>query len=279
MTDFVNFGLMPRAGSTKLLSTLSRHSEVKVLSPSMSATVFKDILVCLDTTLKTSDHEDRKSQFLITGMRKWVRWEKDKIVIDKDRDWSFHLKSLPLLFEEPKSVFLVRDIRGSICSFLKLIEKQGLSAFSGLVPQDWDFYTIADKCDFFLKREETLGKHAAWINAKITSNETFDSDKVLFVRFEDMLIDYDEEVNKVRKFIGITSQPSTESDLKQEEEDNMAAIEFQQPGLHVLKGEGFVSDSDRIDDVIPKEISENIIRRFYSYYEKFYPNLLKEYIL
>jgi sulfotransferase len=120
---------LPRSGSTLLMNILQQNPNI--FTSSTCPTPYL-VNTCKETSTSVSEfismdqdvHTKCLMGFLRGGLNGWFEGLTTKpVVISKSRVWDTYLNILFKLYEKPKFIVIVRDIRDVVCSFEKLLFK------------------------------------------------------------------------------------------------------------------------------------------------------------
>jgi sulfotransferase len=196
---------LPRAGSTMLQNIMAQN-------PDIYATPTSGVLELVygarsnysnSPEFKAQDNELMKKGFMSfcqNGMKGFYEGITDKkYVIDKSRGWGIHYGFLSQIFEEPKVICMVRDLRDIYCSMEKNFRKN----------QDKDM-GIVNHAD--LQGTSTPKRIDIWANSQPVGmaierlTEIFRqgiNEKMLFIRYEDLCLYPEATMLKIYNYLEI----------------------------------------------------------------------------
>lgn len=120
---------LPRSGSTLLMNILQQNPSIYTTgtcpmpymldAANIQANTISEFVAMDQNTVSSGLKE-----FLIHGFEGWFNSLTDKPnVISKSRAWDMHLNTLFRIYDNPKFIVCLRDIRDIICSLEKLLHK------------------------------------------------------------------------------------------------------------------------------------------------------------
>lgn len=126
----INFAIgLPRSGSTLSMNILQQNP---MFYTSSTCPIPTFIEACTLSAVTTSEFvamdQDRSNQALLSftkyGIEGWYSSLTDKpMVFSKNREWLLHLNLIFALYQDPKILVNIRDLRDIICSYEKLMLK------------------------------------------------------------------------------------------------------------------------------------------------------------
>jgi hypothetical protein len=126
----LNFCLgLPRSGSTLLVSILNENPNIYGTGtcpvPYLFASTRQQCVGVSEFISMDMDVLNKSvMSFLRSGTKAWYESQTSKpVVFSKSRVWDNHLDLIFALFENPKIIVTIRDLRGIVCSFEKLYNK------------------------------------------------------------------------------------------------------------------------------------------------------------
>ena len=143
---------LPRTGSTTLTAVLDQN-------PNFYASIVESIVKNMgpQSDFTSTDHKDLKKRFygmLEGAIRGWHETETDNpVIFSKGRPWIMFYDELKTIYPKAKFIFCVRDLRGIILSFEKLLPefpylRFSLPEYQGLTPHR---LSQKDRIEFWLK--------------------------------------------------------------------------------------------------------------------------------
>lgn len=270
---------LPRSGSTLLMNILQQNPTIYTTgtcpmpymldAANIQANSISEF-VAMDQNVVTNGLKE----FLIYGFEGWYNSLTDKQnVISKSRAWDMHLNTLFRIYDNPKFIVCLRDIRDIVCSLEKLLFKNTHITIGSskdplhLMSLDKRIELYCTDSGANLGRPlHILKNHVSeWMNKRPYSFFLF--------RWEDFNENPTKSLSLLYKWLEL---PEYQHDLnnieqsKQTEHDHVyrALVEHQtRPKLEYLKPSW--------PSMLSEKQSEVIINNLHWYYEKYYPELLK----
>ncbi len=277
MTILVPMCGLPRSGSTLLVNLINQHPDVYGSPDSLLSTMLNGIQLSLNDHINASQYNsdicyDLFYNFCREGSISWMNTLTDKkIFLDKNRLWNEIVDVIRNTFPGTKFIVCIRDLRGIYKSFLKIEDKTPMRYKDQYLFGDQDYdYRQTDieevKVDSVFS-EPMVRKNLVMIKELLDCNKL--DDQFLFVRYEDLVVNPEDELSIIYDFIGI---PPFSNDL-----DNIQQIPFHDPiflpyGRHKIKPK-LESSNPWEFNLIPKS-EDKIISENYWYYEEFYPEVV-----
>lgn len=277
MTILVPMCGLPRSGSTLLVNLINQHPDVYGSPDSLLSVMMKGMQSSLDDHVHTSQYDSDISynlfyNFCREGSTSWMNTLTDKkIFLDKSRMWNEIIDITRNTFPETKFIICIRDLRGIYKSILKIEDKTPMSYKDQYLFGDQDYdYRETDieevKIDSVFS-EPMIRKNLIIIKELLDCNKL--DEKFLFVKYEDLIINPENELSNIYNFIGI---PSFKNDL-----DNIQQIPFHDTvflpyGKHKIKSKLKSSNPWEFDLISKSE--DKILAENYWYYEEFYPEIV-----
>jgi sulfotransferase len=194
---------MPRSGSELIQVILSQNP--RVYASSTSPLLEFQYAARGNLTLpevKSQDAKLMENAFIsmCEGMAKsYYEPITDKpIIIDKNRGWSHYYEWVEQWNENPKMICMVRDLRSILASMERIYRKNRHLPDSIDIPAKIQNMTVTQRIDYWLNTQP-IGLALA------RTLDTFQrniNDKILFVRYEDLLKNPQETLNKIYEYLG-----------------------------------------------------------------------------
>lgn len=259
---------LPRAGSTLLQNILGQN-------PNFYVTPTSGVLELLfaargnytnDNAFKAQDSELMKKGWLnfcrhgLNGFFSGIT--NKKYVVDKSRGWGIHYNFLNSFYPNPKIVCMVRDLRCIYTSMEKNFRKHP-EKDSGIVnwaemkgtttPKRIDLWSQSPPIGIALERLKQI------IDEGIDKN-------ILFIRFEDLTNNPQNELNKIYDFFNIEKYNHDFKNIKQitQEDDTVYGV-F---GDHTIRKE-VKPVKESYNTILGKELSQNIVNSYPWFYDYF----------
>ena len=259
---------LPRAGSTLLQNILGQN-------PDFYVTPTSGVLELLfaarsnytnDNAFKAQDTELMKKgwlNFCRQGVEGFFNGITDKkYVVDKSRGWGIHYNFLNSFYPEPKIVCMVRDLRSVYASMEKNFRKNQ-DKDSGIVNwAEMKGTTTAKRVDHWA---QTPPIGIAVERLKQMIDEGIDKN-ILFIRFEDLTSNPENEINKVYDFFGVERYQHDFNNVEQltQEDDTVHGI-F---GDHTIRKE-VKPIPDQYNEYLGEQLSNSIVNTYPWFYEYF----------
>lgn len=283
---FITLCGLPRSGSTLLGNILNQHPDITV-----------ELDSCLSNLIHTvSEHSSKVESeiqhtmdqtkrlyfsFMRSGISSWVNEVcNTKVYIDKCRGWQEDIHLFFNAVPNAKLICLHRDLRGVISSMNRAItsDRLGPVSYESLYGFDdgVDPYNENDlhemKIMNFLN-EEMIKIPLFFMRMCISYEITEHLDKILFVRYEDMIENPRKELRKIYNFIGIDDY---ENNLEHIEQIPYHDAVFSPYGNHTIKSKLIAKKTDYNFPSIKKSTQLKLIKNSIWYYKNFYPEVLEK---
>lgn len=270
---------LPRSGSTLLMNILQQNPLIYTTgtcpmpymleAANIQANSISEF-VAMDQNIVSTGLKE----FLRFGFEGWYQSLTDKpLVISKSRAWDMHLNSLFAIYDNPKFIVCLRDIRDIICSLEKLLFKNTHTLIGSsqdplhLMPLDKRIEIYCTDAGANLGRPlQILQNHIFEWMQKRPSN-------FFIFRWEDFNLDPVKSLKLIYKWLEL---PEYEHDLnnieqsKQYEHDHVykSLVDHKtRPKLEHLQSNW--------PNMLSEQQSEMILNNLHWYYEKYYPDVLK----
>jgi|AntRauTorcE11897_2_1112592.scaffolds.fasta_scaffold00046_72 sulfotransferase len=207
--------------------------------------------------------------FAIAGVHGWFDALTDKpVVISKSRNWSGYYH----LFPEGKYIAMIRDLRDIVESFDRVNAKTKImhtfDKTHGLLPG----MTDQERYRYYFETGNPLSGAFTYELPRVLEAARKQTRDVIFIRYEDLIVDPFKELNRVYSFLGEEKFEHDFDNIQQSEIYEHDAVYFRErtshkvsPSLLTKKKEKRVSDP---------AFHKQIIERNLPYYEMFYPEVL-----
>jgi sulfotransferase len=260
---------LPRAGSTLLQNILAQN-------PDIYATPTSGVLELIfaaranytnSPEFKAQDSETMKKgyqAFCKEGMKAFYNAITDKkYVVDKSRGWGIHRDFLQFVTgEEPKIICMVRDLRDIFSSmennFRKHPEKQ-----SDIL--DWSKgqgTTTAKRIDIWVQ-QPPVGLAIERLSEIFRMGY---NNKILFVKFEDLCLYPDTEMQRIYQYLGIPFYQHDFDNIEQvTKEDDEVYGAF---GDHIIRTK-LEPVRSKSKELLGKDINEWIYKNFEWFFQQF----------
>jgi len=259
---------MPRSGSTLLQNIIGQNPKFYVTPTSGVIELIHGAKVNYSNSpeFKAQDSILMKKAFLsfckhgIEGYFKGITSK--EYILDKSRGWSINYELLTQLFEKPKIICMVRDLRDIIASMEKNYRKN-IDKISGLANYEKLIGTTVNKrVDIYLNSIPvgiSLDRLLDTFQQNIAKN-------IYFARYEDLLMFPEKTMQSIYDFLEIDNFKHDFEDIKQitNENDNVYGI-F---GDHKIKTKLQPLESNFIQ-ILGKQISMQIKNKYDWYFKTF----------
>ncbi|MBT4870428.1 MAG: sulfotransferase [Candidatus Diapherotrites archaeon] len=259
---------MPRAGSTLLQNILGQNPDFYVTPTSgvLELVYGARSQYTSSPEFKAQDADLMKKGFLNfckNGLEGFYEGVTDKkYVVDKSRGWGIHYDFLNSFYEEPKIVCMVRDPRQILSSMEKNFRKN----------QD-KHQEIENHAE--MRGNTTQKRVIEWLNSQpvgLAFNRIQDivqrgiDKNILFIRFEDLTENPEEEMKKVYEFFGVENYKHDFENVEQltQEDDSVYGI-F---GDHNIRKKVEPLQKDYLD-ILGKQACDMIMQNLEWYAKKF----------
>jgi len=259
---------LPRSGSTLLQNILGQNPEFYVTPTSGVLELLFGARANYSNSpeFKAQDSETMKAgwiNFCKEGMYGFYNAVTDRpYVVDKSRGWGIHFDFLTSIHGEPKVICMVRDLRAVFASMEKNFRKSP-EKDSGLINWSTGQGTSTEKRVNIWADGPPVG--IALERLKQMMDEGI-ADKVLFIRFEDLVTNPEEEVERVYNYLEL---PNFKHDFKNveqitQEDDSVYGIY----GDHLVKKEVKWFDP-KYNVILGEQLCNNIVESYKWFYEYF----------
>jgi hypothetical protein len=201
--------------------------------------------------------------------------KESQTIIDKNRGWFARSKLLKNINSTRKHILLIRDIRYCMASWEELFRNNNTHrAYNLLFPEGFERFTLSQRVDSHL--DATNPNLGYWVNylCEILENEpnVLEDEDILIVKFEDLISNFNVEINKIYDFIGLESNLYKKDPYSEDlTKDSMNNFRFP---LHAGSSIVFENKQENLDDYFSQKVSDYIINKYRVFYEKFYPQVL-----
>jgi sulfotransferase len=260
---------LPRAGSTLIQNLVGQNQDIYVTPTSG----LSDLILNAKNTYNHSQAfqaQDSKQmeksfiEFSRAGMQGYFNGLTDKpMVLDKSREWGINYGLLEMFQESPKVICMVRDVRAVFASMEKNFRKNPHKENHIQNPQQLIGTTLDKRIDIW----------ASGIPVGISMDRLRDmiqqgiDKKVLFIRYEDLMSNPEEEMKRFYDYIG---KPYYEG----HDFENVTQITHENDVVHGIYGDHtlrqkFERKPDDFMDVLGYELSMNIRNHYKWFYDYF----------
>ena len=260
---------LPRAGSTLLQNILAQN-------PDIYATPTSGVLELVfaarsnytnSPEFKAQDSETMKKGFQAfcnEGMKGYYEAITDKkYVVDKSRGWGIHYDFLKFITdEEPKVICMVRDLRDIFASMENNFRKNPDKQFEFLDWSKMQGTTVPKRIDIWAQNAPVgmaIERLAEVIRLGI-------SDKMLFVKFEDLCLYPDTQLIRIYEYLGIPYFKHDFDNIEQvTKEDDEVYGAF---GDHVIRTK-LEPIPSRAKQLLGKDVTDWIFNNYKWFFDQF----------
>lgn len=220
---------LPRSGSTLIMNLLAQNPRFEVSATSGIMDVMFGVRNSWDNLIefKANPNEPAKKR-VIKGILENYYADSDKpVVFDKSRGWLSLIQMYEYVFEKPAKVIVpVRDMRDVLTSFEKLWRANSSGSQLSQESQFYfDFQSIEGRTNAWLRTDQPVGLA---YNRIVDAVKRGYSDRMLFVRFEDLTSKPKETMQKIYAFLD-------ESDFEHDF-NNVKQVTWEDDSIHGIKG-------------------------------------------
>lgn len=185
-----------------------------------------------------------------------------KYVMDKSRGWGYHYNFLNSFYPEPKIICMVRDLREIYSSMEKNFRKNQHKD-SGIVNHSQMQGTTTEKRIDIWANSQPIGMSIERLYQIIKEGV---NEKILFVRYEDLLRQPNDEMLRIYQYLGLPYFQHDFNDIKQitVEDDSVYGIY----GDHTIKSE-LQPNKPTSNEVLGPNICNWITNSYRWFYEEF----------
>lgn len=260
-------GGLPRSCSTALAAILNQNPDFYASATSPLPMLVESSIEAR-TTLPfkalTKPELDSRMPHIFRGIiQGWYESTSAEHCFDKSRSWLGKLDLLKALYEVPKVIVPVRDIRGIVASLEKLY-RNNPGVMDGIVDiNNHDHATIQGRVDAYLN-SSMLGFP---LNFLFDARQRGQLKNCLIVRAESLTSNPEIELRKIHAYLGLK--------YFSYDFDNIESKTWENDAVHEPFGEHTVGSSlspmsEDWDDILTPKVSADIKARCAWFYEAFY---------
>ena len=197
---------LPRSGSTLLTKILNQNPNIfaSTNSPLLDTIHYtEEYLLHQSEQVKASEFFHQNAIHTLQQIPKNLYHNiKEPIIIDKSRGWSNQIPHIQdYITKTPKIICPVRDITDILVSFLALIEKNNQSNFidEGLLKLGLTL-TNENRCEYLMSPAGIIGQSYFALTESVRKGY---KDFLLFVEYENLVSQSQQELNRIHKFLEI----------------------------------------------------------------------------
>lgn len=220
---------LPRSGSTLLMNILAQNPRFGVSATSGIMDIMFGVRNNWDSLVEFKAHPDEAAKKrVIKGILENYYATSDKpVVFDKSRGWLSLIQMYEYIFEkEAKIIVPVRDMRDVVASFEKLWRANSMNT---QIPQEsqfyFDFQSVEGRVKVWLRPDQPVGLA---YNRIVDAIKRGFSDRLFFVRFEDLTTKPKETMEKIYAFL---DEPDFEHDF-----NTVKQVTWEDDEVHGIKG-------------------------------------------
>lgn len=259
---------LPRAGSTLLQNILAQNPDVYATPTSG---VLELVFAARGNYTNSPEFKAQDSDLMKTGFTSFCRRGMDgfyeaitdkKYVIDKSRGWGIHYDFLNLIYPDPKIICMIRDPRDIYASMEKNYRRNPDKQDPVLDWSKMQGTTVPKRIDIWAQNApvglafERLGE---------IFRMGLDS-KILFVRFEDLCLYPDTEMQRIYQYLGIPFYQHDFDNIQQvTKEDDEVYGSF---GDHIIRTK-LEPVPSRAKMLLGKDVTEWIYNNYKWYFDQF----------
>lgn len=262
-------GGLPRAGSTMLINLLGQNPCFNVTPTSGLVDVLQGMSrgftnsVFVKADLEQDVMKERLYSSCKSAIDGWYARETGP-VIDKSRGWLPQWELLTKMYDSPKIIAPIRDLRGCLTSMEKLWRDR--PEYRANQPESWG--TIEGRVQDWLTGAP-LGSAASFIKDAVRRGYAKD---ILFVRLEDLCDNPQREINKIYDYLGEVPYEHDFQNIKQitQEHDSL----HEPFGFHQLKEGPITPVKKDWEEMLGRQVSANVVQGNDWFYRMFYPEVM-----
>jgi len=260
---------LPRSGST-LLSNIIAENPSFYCTPTSGVSDYvlnSKYIYNNSQAVKAQDKDEMENSFfnyIKFGMQGYFSEITDKTnILDKSRDWAINYKLLEKIQDKPKVICMVRDVRAIYSSMEKNFRKNPHKENHVQNTVKLVGTTLDKRVDIWA---DGLPVGIAMDRLKDIFQQGLNK-HMLFIRYEDLMSDPKETMNRVYDYLGIDRFEHSFDKIIQttNEDDDVHGIY----GSHTLREEFKMLPND-FEEILGIELSEKIKHTYQWFFNKFY---------
>lgn len=268
-------GGLPRAGSTVLMNILQQNPRIFTTSTDPVPSILANVLIKTrprEEFMAMSVEEADKGLygFATAGTYGWYDQLTDKpIVISKNRNWAgcYHL------FPDGKYIAMIRDLRDVVESFDRVNAKtKALHTYDetmGLLPS----MTDRERYHYYFNTANPISGVLTHELPRVMEAQSKGERDVLFIKYEDLIVDPYKELNRVYDFLGEEKFAHDLNDIQQSELFEHDTVYFRERTSHKISPSILLKRKE--PRVSHPDFHKMIVEQNALFYEMFYPEVLK----
>ncbi len=197
---------LPRSGTTLLASILNQNPDIYSTPNSALCQILWDtqLKIFNDEQFKAHPNFEGALSILNSIAKNYYAHNKEKIVIDKCRDWGVppNQKITQMyITPEPKYIIVVRDVLEILASFLTLLNKKGQNTEYYDREISYAYRSIDDaRCDFLMKPNGLIDR-SLWSIASLIN--PINNIKYCLITYDDIVKNTVETLDKIYNFLNL----------------------------------------------------------------------------
>jgi len=209
-------GGLPRSGSTLLCNILAQNPRIQTGPASGVMDVMFLVRNNWDNLIefKANPNEAGKLRVMRGVLDSFYSNIDKPIIIDKSRGWIAFLEMAEeVLGHKAKVIVPVRDVRDILASFEKLWRRNSSTKQTQQEKDNfWKYQSVEGRAEIWLQNNQPVGLAYNRIKDAITRGF---SDRMLFVDFDKLTKDPEEQIKRIYKFLGEEYFPHDFNNVKQ----------------------------------------------------------------
>jgi len=257
MKTFYFMSGLPRSGSTLLTALLNQNPEIyaSTNSPLLDTIHYtEEYLLYKSEQYKATPNPEGAYKVISSISNNYYFNIPQNIIIDKSRGWVNQVKHIQdYISKEPKIICPVRDIQDILSSFLNLIYNSKTISFidENLIKNKIEI-SNDNRCEYLMSPQGIIGQS---YNAILQGIENNAEKYFLFVEYENLVKNPQEELNKIYDFLELPHYNHTFDNIKskKDEDDKVYNLE----NMHKVR-----SKVEKIHRDNSKYLSDYIINKY-----------------
>lgn len=273
MKQVVYLSGLPRSGSTLLANLLAMHPEIQstpssplcTLLQAMRRTISNDPFFKSQLDINFDGMQNKVKRAMLSTIQAWSDDGIKPVVVDKNRGWLFNIEWMKELIPDFKMIVTIRDLRNVYSS----IENQHRKTLFIEFPDGLEHNIVDVRASNLFSDGGLVGNCIKAIrNIGDIPNIV---DHLLIWRYEDLLDNPENNLNKTFEFLGVTPYKIDINNIIQSTTESDSHYNMKYP--HIVKKNLEKQNNDF--NLISPRIIQEIISRFKWYYDSYYPDYVK----
>jgi sulfotransferase len=270
---------LPRAGSTLMQNVLGQNPDFYVTPTSPMCSLMYSCRNAYGNVpewkaIASDDTEEAYLEFLRHGMQGYFSKLTDRpCVVDKSRSWISNFNFLKTLHgEEPKMIYMVRDLRQIFASIEKKFRKNRHIELNIENYDKFENTTTPKRIDMWAK-SPMLGFPLETLNEAIRQKI---NEKVMFVRYEDFLVNPEHWMNEIYDYLGV--------ERFAHDFDNIEQVTHENDTIHGVFGDHKIRNKLEpinwdADEILGFDVCKWIVETYLWFFQSFgYVNIINQYL-